>query len=365
MASSPKPFSGRVHAANNFDALRLAAALMVLVGHAYVLSGRSPAEPLAAHTGVGGLGELGVSVFFVISGFLVTMSFERAGSAAAYLANRVLRIAPGLAVSLALTAWALGPLVTNLAASEYFARPQTWLYVARNALLYPVTYLLPGVFERNPYPAAVNGSLWTLRLEFTFYLLPPLLARLGWLGRSGLATVAAAAAAAYLVLAAAGHPAVLLIAARNFWLFAAGAALYVWRDSPFLKRPFWPGLALAAFAVSLPLRAVTPFVAPLALPLLVAAFALRPLPGLRSVSRAGDLSYGVYIYAFPVQQALMQALGPERLGTAAFVGLTLAAVLPLAALSWRFVERPALGLKPRVADWLARRPSPLRAAEPV
>jgi len=367
MAPSPQR-SARDRAANNFDALRLGAALMVLAGHAYVLSGRAAAEPLAAWTGIGGLGELGVSIFFVISGFLVTMSCERSASTAAYLAKRVLRIAPGLAVSLALTAWLLGPLVTSLAPADYFGRPQTWLYVVRNLLLYPVTYLLPGVFEHNPYPGAVNGSLWTLRLEFTFYLVLPVLARAGRLDRRGLTALAAVAAVAYLVLAAVGHPPVLLIAARNFWLFAAGAALYAWRGAPALARPLWPALALVAFVASLPFRPATPLVAPLALPLLVTALALRPLPVLRSTPRLGDLSYGVYIYAFPVQQALMQVLGPDRLGVPAFVGLTLAAVLPIAALSWRLVERPALGLKPVVAEWLGGRtapPAPLRAVEPL
>jgi peptidoglycan/LPS O-acetylase OafA/YrhL len=371
MADAPR--SSRVHERNNFDAFRLAAAVMVLAGHAFVLSGRGAEEPLIAHTAIGGLGELGVSIFFVISGFLVTMSFQRLGSTAAYLANRVLRIVPGLVVALALTAFVLGPLVTSLPAEAYLARPQTWLYVARNALLYPVTYALPGVFETNPYPGAVNGSLWTLRLEFTFYLVLPLMAWAGGLNRRGLALLAGAAGLAYLAVLslpalALEAPAVLVIAARNFWLFAAGAALFAWRDSPLLARPAPWLAATALFLAVLPFRTATPYLAPLALPLAVVGAALRPVAGVRSASRFGDFSYGIYIYAFPVQQALMHALGPERLGVAAFAALTFACVLPLAALSWWAVERPALSLKRLVAAKLApgprRPPAPLQAVEP-
>ena len=337
----------RAHERNNFDALRILAALMVVFGHAFILSGRGADEPLAAHTGIGGFGELGVSIFFVVSGFLVTMSYERLGDVRAFLANRVLRILPGLALAVALTAWALGPLVSSLPPGDYFSRLQTWLYPLRNLLLYPVAYRLPGVFAHNPYPDAVNGSLWTLRLEFSFYLAIPALARCGQLNRRGLGAAALAAAAAYLACLGLGQhaPPVALIATRNLYLFAAGAALFAWRDQAALRGPGLMLAAAALFAASLPFKAVTPYVAPMVLPLLVVGLALRPVRGAAAAARFGDLSYGVYIYAFPVQQALMAFVGPQRLGMAAFLGLTLLAVLPLAALSWWLVERPALGLK--------------------
>ena len=357
-------------ARNNFDALRLLAALMVVVGHAYVLSGRADAEPLAAHTGLGGFGEFGVSIFFVISGFLVTGSFERLGNARAYLANRCLRILPGLAVVLLATALVLGPLATSLPLGDYVSRPQTALYVVRNLLLYPVTYVLPGVFEHNPYPVAVNGSLWTLRLEFSFYLVIPLLAWRGLLSRRVLAGLAGACALAYwLVLspAASQLPPAALIAARNFYLFAAGAALFAWRDHPIVRHPAPWLVALALLLALAPFKAATPYGAPVVLPLVVIGAALRPVRGLASAARFGDLSYGIYIYAFPVQQALMHWMGPSRLGIAAFIAATLACSVPLAAASWWGVERPALGLKrlarAKLAAGAAPRLVPVEAPE--
>ncbi|HTK33664.1 MAG TPA: acyltransferase [Caulobacteraceae bacterium] len=349
------------HERNNFDALRILAALMVVFGHAYILSGRGAAEPLAAFTGIGGFGELGVSIFFVVSGFLVTMSHQRLGDVRAFMVNRGLRILPGLAAAVVLTALVLGPLVSTLAPADYFSRPQTWLYPLRNVLLYPVDYLLPGVFAHNPYPDAVNGSLWTLRLEFSFYLTIPLLAWCGLLTRTGLRAVAAAAAAAYLAVVALGPahaPVMALIATRNFYLFAAGAALFMWRGHPALRSPGVLSLAGLLFVAALPFKPVTAYVAPIVLPLVVAGLALRPVRGVSAAARFGDLSYGVYIYAFPVQQAWMALLGPQRLDVAGFLGVTLACVLPLAALSWWLVERPALGLKAVVHARLAQNKAP-------
>ena len=345
------------HRRNNFDALRMAAALMVLFSHSYVLSGREAAEFLARHTGLDGFGGLGVSIFFVISGFLVTASFDRSGNAPAYFAFRLLRILPALAVATTLTALALGPAVTSLPTAAYLSDPAVWLYVLRNVLLYPVTYLLPGVFADNPYPHAVNGSLWTLRLEFTCYLLIPLLDWRRLLRPGVVAALSVLLAGAYLAMTWIGPeraPPMALLGARFGFLFLAGAALYYRREAAWLRRWPVPALAAAAFLVSAPFEPAAMLVTPLALPILVIAFALRPLPGVSSLSRYGDFSYGVYIYAFPVQQLWMQLLGPERLGVWAFTGLTLLCVLPLAAASWVLVEKPALDLKGRVRARLAR-----------
>lgn len=335
------------HRDNNFDALRLAAALMVVAGHAYVLSGRADAEPLVRFTGIGGFGELGVSIFFVLSGFLVASSWLRLARLPAFLLNRCLRILPGLAVATLLTALVLGPAVTALDPAAYFSRPQTWLYPLRNVLLYPVTYALPGVFEANPYPGVANGSLWTLRLEFSLYLVLPLLAAVRLLNRRGLAAAALVALAAYGVVLVLGPrlPPIALIGARNGYLFLAGAALFVWRDALRPDRLALLGSCAILFGLGAAFDRTAPFVAVPLLPLLTVGLGLHAVRGVSGAPRFGDLSYGIYIYAFPVQQALVQAFGPARLSVGAFFGLTVVAVAPLAAASWWLVERPALRLK--------------------
>jgi peptidoglycan/LPS O-acetylase OafA/YrhL len=297
----------------SFDLMRLIAALLVVVSHTFPLSG----QPAFRITGVEDLGALGVSIFFVISGFLVTGSYLR--DPKTYLVKRLLRIEPGLIASLVVTVVALG-FLTTAPAAEYW--PKAALYVLRNALLYPATYELPGLFQTVPTAGVVNGVLWTLRLEFSFYLvLWAVRGRLPWL-------VALAAGCALLWLAlsftrpdwAAEHATrIAFLLGRNGFLFFAGAALQVSR----LRVPFWLG---AGSAVAFP------FVGAAALPAAVIGLA-RPgkLPA--------DLSYGIYIYAFPVQQALA-AWGQLNLATAVL------AVLPFAVASWFLVEKPALTLKP-------------------
>lgn len=332
-------------ASNNFDLLRLAAALLVIFHHGFVLTGRAP--PRLA--GIDDLGGLGVGVFFVISGYLVTASFERSAGVGDYLAKRALRIAPALIVVLLLTALVLGPLVTTLSPGAYLARPEPWLYVVRNALLYPVAYALPGVFEHNPFPGAVNGSLWSLRLEFTCYLGIAALGAGRLLTRPVTAGLAVAAGVVFLVIervlpgGASGEALRLIdLAARNGFLFLGGAWLHLRGRAP----RAWEVAASAALLAT-PLWL-------LGLPAIVVAIGRLPGPRLPA-----DVSYGLYIYAFPIQQTL------AWLGVLSFPAAVLA-VLPFAIASWYGVERPALGLKQRLARGVgaALAPSALMRSSP-
>lgn len=297
----------------SFDLMRLAAALLVVVSHTFPLAG----QPALAIRGVEDLGALGVSIFFVISGYLVAASYER--DPKTYLLKRILRIEPALIVSLVVTVLLLAPF-TAAPAGEYWL--QAGLYVLRNALLYPTTYELPGVFADAPLAGVVNGALWTLRLEFTFYL--ALMAI-----RADHRIVLALAAVCLIAWLAVSFAAptwadtqwsrIAALGARNGFLFFAGAGLWLWRA----EIPWWAGL-LAAVAF--------PFVGVVALPIAVLGLA-RPgkLPA--------DLSYGVYIYAFPLQQ-LLATYGQLNVLTAILV------VLPFATASWFLVERPMMELKP-------------------
>ncbi len=307
---------------NSFDWLRLLAAGMVIFHHLYPLSGRAPPAFFAADYGA-----LGVGVFFVISGYLVSGSLQRSASIGDYLKKRLLRIEPGLIVSLLVTALVFGAFATTLPLRAYFASPQVWLYVARNTLLYPVDYALPGVFATNPFPAVVNGSLWTLRLEFSCYLALAGLAavrllRPGVVG--GLLIVAAAALIALKLIwpPEAGWLRLADVAVLNGYLFLGGVWLHL-REG---RSPWW-ALAAALLLLATPLWA-------LGLPLVVLTLARTPAP-----RAPADLSYGLYIYAFPIQQ-MLAAHGALSLWA------SLALTLPFAAASWFLVEKPALRFKP-------------------
>lgn len=307
---------------NSFDWLRLLAAGVVIYHHLFPLSGRAPAAFFATDYGA-----LGVGVFFVISGYLVCGSLRRSATIGDYLKKRLLRIEPGLIVSLLVTALVFGAFATTLPLKAYFASPQVWLHVARNALLYPVDYALPGVFAANPFPAVVNGSLWTLRLEFSGYLILAGLAAFKLLrpGVVGVLAVLAGAALAALHLiwpAQAGWLRLADVAVLNGYLFLAG----VWLNLRGAPLPWW------TLVVGVPLLA-TPLWA-LGLPAVVLAAGRLPAPKLPA-----DISYGLYIYAFPLQQ-ILAAHGVLTLWA------SLAVTAPFAMASWFLVEKPALRLKP-------------------
>ena len=297
----------------SFDLLRLIAAAMVVFSHCFPLAGK----PAVTLWGVEDFGALGVSIFFVISGYLVCGSYQR--DPKTYLWKRLLRIEPALIASLIVTVAALA-FLTTAPQAEYW--PAAASYVLRNALLYPATYELPGLFQGNPVPGVVNGVLWTLRLEFTFYLaLMVIRARLSFVLAAAIvcATLYVIVGAAVPDWADARWSRVAFLVGRNGFLFFAGAALWL------LKPRIAAWLAATSWAAF-------PLAGPLALPTAVIGLA-RPgkLPA--------DLSYGLYIYAFPVQQVLA-AYGQLSVFTA------FACVLPLAAFSWFLVEKPAHRLKP-------------------
>ena len=327
---------------NNFDALRLVAAASVIFSHSFLIAeGTEKHEPLIVLTGRQSiLGLAGVFVFFAISGFLVTESFESSGSPLRYLAKRALRIFPGLFAALLVSAFVIGPLVTTLPLDAYFGDPRIYGYVVGNTLLNLSIHELPGtLFVNNPVGLEVNGSLWTLRYEFMMYLMVMLLGSLRLL-RPGVLIGLLALGLACLRWQALGF------LGTWGWLlgfFAIGMVLYRLRDT----RIFDGRIALAALAglvLSIPLRQFIELF-PLFGGYLAIYLALdRRLPILPA-TRFGDLSYGLYIYGWPVEALVMHASG----GKASWWQLFLVS-LPLAALaaflSWRFVEEPMLRLKP-------------------
>ncbi len=345
---------------NNFHLLRLIAASAVLFSHSYPLStGDHHAEPLRAAFGCT-FGSIAVDLFFVISGMLVTMSLVRRSSGMDFAKARFFRIWPALTVAVLLSILVLGPALTSVPLSTYFTSRDTAKYLVFNLILLKgVAYVLPGVFATNPWPDAVNGSLWTLTYEIKCYLALLgtwlLLRRLG-----GVARLDRVIAALWIVLFAwfawsLRTTSVEDAPARLWLMFCSGAALYLWREHIVLSA--WGLLALAA-VVALSAGHVLPFGVAYAVMLPYAMLCAAYLPSGRILeyNRLGDYSYGVYIYAFPVQQCAMH-LWPA-FGPIALFGVAMAVTLALAVLSWHVVEQPAT----RLARPKARRAIALSSA---
>jgi peptidoglycan/LPS O-acetylase OafA/YrhL len=328
---------------NNFDALRLLAAGSVIFSHAFLIAeGTQKRELLIRATGNQAvLGLAGVFVFFAISGFLVTQSFETTGSPLHFLMKRALRIFPALLVVTLLSAFVLGPLVTSLPLHAYLSRPGPYRYVLYNTLLDQRVHTLPGVlFVRNPVGLEINGPLWSLNCEFAMYVLVMAL---------GLLRLLRLPVALFLLavgMACLHFPAVKAVLGGWGWtlgFFAAGMVLYKLRDTRIFDGRV-ALLALVGLVASAKLGGFILFF-PLTGCYLALWLALNPrLPPLPA-TRFGDLSYGLYITGWPVEEAAMWLSGGRLAWWQLFL-IALPAAGSLAFLSWHLVESRALRLKP-------------------
>jgi peptidoglycan/LPS O-acetylase OafA/YrhL len=327
---------------NNFDLLRLFFAASVLIWHAYDLS-KQPALQ-----GVSRLfsAEFGVKAFFVVSGYLVAMSFENSSTVWQYAAKRLRRVYPAYFTVAVLCAVA-GLAGSALPAAEYLSSDVVRYLAANLVFLNFLAPTLPGVFTANPL-SEVNGALWTLKIEVMFYAFVPILVwacrRLGT-ARAGVSI--RAFASVYLALMQGSD--------RPLWaqlqrqlpgqltFFLAGAALYLYRE---WAARHWPGLVAGALALYLlqwlvasPMAAAA--IEPLWLAITV-VYTAYGLPYLGNFARYGDFSYGVYILHFPVIQAVVATGYFARNPWTAFA-LCAAVTLLLAFLCWHLVEKPFLG----------------------
>lgn len=337
------------HDDNRFDVLRLLAAWLVLFSHCFPLGGHPGGEPLMATLGLDTLGGVGVGIFFVLSGYLVTLSLQRSANLAAFARRRALRIYPGLVVICLLCVGVLGPLLTTLAAPAYWRDAATWRYLAGNASAWNIHYALPGVFAGNPHPGAVNGSLWSLPYELTCYGVLVLASLLPGSLRRKVTLLAGGLVAMLLVrpLFAPQGDFVTVLGLDYFHgklglLFALGAVVACWRTP--IRRVLWPSVLLLVAAAVLPSGVLRLLCYVLGLALLTLWLALYGLWLPRIPARMGDWSYGAYLYGFPVQQVLAHFRWHE----ASFFGFVLASTVltaALAALSWHLVEKPALRWK--------------------
>ena len=353
---------------NNFTLIRMLAATGVLVSHAFPMAlGEGTPEPFELATGYT-LGWVCVAIFFAISGFLIARSFDRTARIEDWFSARVMRLFPGLIVVSILTLAIYGPVFTTLSLGEYFASPRTWTYVPRNVTLVSLQYDLPGVFADHPVPRAINGSLWTLVHEVACYV-GVLLA--GVLGALRSKKVFAVLCAIYFIaFAITALPAVAdslpykLAAFRKLsFPFLLGTMFYVWSDR--LRLDWVSALALAAATVLLHGTVLFEifFVTAIAYGTFVLAY--RPGGWLRRYNDLGDYSYGMYVFAFPVQQAAIELAGPMSPLTNMVMALPV--TLLLAVLSWYIVEQPSLTRRHHLARLLGRlrRDSPEVASEKV
>jgi peptidoglycan/LPS O-acetylase OafA/YrhL len=336
---------------NSFGVIRLLLAATVVISHAYMMHAGTPAaDPVLQFTGYTS-GQHAVQGFFVLSGLMVASSFAQSRGLIDFVSARVLRIFPGLIVCVLLTAFVLGPLVSTLAPGSYFSSETLWRYIGLTLSLKTGSAPLPGVFENVPMANIVNLSLWTLKFEVVCYALLGLCGTLAilspWPRQARLAL--AGCVAAFVLWR---HPGLIesnifIDSVRYFTLFfGTGVLAYAAREH-FVINGYVLGSLAAIFAASIGSPA-TEFAAAALLAygmIWLATFSFGPLG--QSTSRH-DLSYGTYIYGVPVSQTLLYFW--PSIGITALIVLSFLIVVPLAAMSWLWVERPAIRLRPALRD---------------
>lgn len=322
--------------------LRLVAAVFVLYGHAYPLTGHVPPHIFGA-----GPETLGVRAFFAISGFLIATSWLRDPHPIRFALKRVRRIMPALALVVLTCALVAGPLLSPLPFAAYYGHEQTLTYLGN--IGFRLSYVLPAVFAENTYPHAVNGSLWSLPVEAALYVILPFLLLLPL--RMVLVAVACVATIAGYLWRISAVPSPIVIYGSDILasllvipFFLAGAFISVARLERYLD---WRlGLATLALlgnftASTLPSEAVT-------VPLFtyaVLSIGMSSWPCVSQIGRIGDLSYGVYLWGFPVQQTVSAIQGRHGNALDNFV-FALPITLLLGFLSWHLLEKHCLRRAP-------------------
>lgn len=326
---------------NQFNFLRIFAAFLVFFGHGYILHGLTPTTVLS-HA-------LGVYIFFAISGYLISMSWDRDPSLYRFFIKRTIRIFPALIVCILLSVIILGPILTTLPIKDYFFNTATLIYM-KNIFLH-ISYYLPGVFEHNPVANAVNGSLWSLPVEFMMYIL---VAIIGSTIRKYYIK--------YIILILF----ILFLFVTKYWALETQdiiifygmdlktiiyIGVYFWAGAFLYHFNFKKYFSFETFVISVLLLIfvfqwgnIYSWLSYFLIPFMVLSFGFSTSKYLKIFDKA-DYSYGLYIYAFPVQQTFVYIYPSGSI----YIHLLLAFIITmiLATFSWHFIEKPSLKFKPK------------------
>ncbi|MGE9763929.1 acyltransferase family protein [Pseudomonas sp. PDM20] len=320
---------------NNFDFVRIVAAGLVLYSHMFGVFGLYEPAPFYYFS----YGGVGVLIFFSISGYLVSQSWQRDPHIVGFLTKRILRIFPGLIAASLLMALIVGPLATSLPLRDYFTNKDVWWFIPLTSTLqFPDK--LPGVFDGQHY-TNINTSLWTIPVEFKWYILTAMLGLAGALRFKKVLLV--------MLVFMVGYQAIINgLEKRNFLLefgffFLSGILLNVYSET-IKKHGGLVSAVCVASGIALWQVGQEYLAAVVSIPLITIAVGTASTPFFNKFGRFGDLSYGFYIYAFPVQQLVVHFLN-GKIGVYSALALSAAITLTIAFFSWHLVEKPAMRLK--------------------
>ena len=326
---------------NNFNFLRLFAAFLVIFSHYFDVTGNENSEPiyklLHGKTAASGIG---LSMFFFISGYFITQSAYATNNTLRFLQKRIARIYPALFVVVLLTAFVIGPLFTNLTLTKYFTDTDTWQYLYTLTGL-KIRHILPGVFTQSDFFVhGVNASLWTISLEIGLYLSLALFYSISFLRKHIIALSAVLVLTCFILTTLKADVDFFYIKYLNLCgIFYLGSFVSAASASLSKKQ-----LAIVFFSLSLTflvlfiLKFKTDFLLFLVIGFCTYFVGFSSLIKIRLTT---DISYGTYLFAFPIQQIIFQL---TNFNTSIFLQLTLTLLLtiPIAMTSWYFIEKPSI-----------------------
>jgi peptidoglycan/LPS O-acetylase OafA/YrhL len=333
---------------NNFDFLRFLFALLVVISHSYPLSGSNESSQWIYRITEGQivLAQIGLSGFFIISGYFIFQSLERSKNLLDYFKKRFLRLFPALSVVLILSIL-LSPFVYN-GTEPFLKNKEVYTYVPYNLSLYVFQSSIKGIFDSNAYHA-INGSLWTIRYEFSLYIALSslfffithkrlvssllfvfftvfILFYFFGLNRFGSSTLF-------------GLQGLHVLNLGTFFIGGSLMASLGFENIKYKRLIFC--ISVLIFVISLYFKFYD-LVKHLVFPIVVLCIGFIPLPFISTFGRLGDASYGVYIYSFPIQQTLMFFY---KMNTYTLMCTSIALSIGFGYLSWHLIEKRALRFK--------------------
>ncbi len=350
---------------NNIGTLHLIAAVLVIFGHHYAISGLPAAFLLGSPFHV-----IGVRIIFLISGYLITKSAWTLKGyplrrLPIYLLKRFGRIYPELIGCLLITTFVIGPLFTDFTVIDYFAEwKMLWHYILSNLRLY-IAYTLPGMFFNNPYPYAVNGSLWTMPIEAALYLLVFLISmfqknrRKIYTGITFLVVMFSLLRFAFFPYASKIVYGTDLFQALNIVpFFLIGGMAYLYHIQKYLNLQLAAILLFAMGSISFSSMVVTESICIILLSYFIVSLMLAPEQRLKVKWLRSEYAYGMYLWGFVSQQCIMQKFSVKSPHPLVFWGTFLLSILCtyfMAALSHHIIYMPINKLNKNMIVWLSTR----------
>ncbi|HFV9294932.1 TPA: acyltransferase family protein [Serratia fonticola] len=335
---------------NNLDLIRILCAYFVIYSHAFVISpdiGQNDILYKLTLLSYVSFGGVAVKTFFLISGLLVTNSILSNGKIFNYIGSRFFRVYPAYAATIIITALLICPWLSTLSFIDYFSSKDVWLYVLRTIKL-DVQYTLPGVFEKNSINA-VNGSLWTIPMEIKayFYLLIIYVFSLifGPYKKLFIALISLAILVEPftpfkgILISKSDDPSIYLL----YPFFSAGCLLAILKSRVATNAI----LALAIIAIFAYLL-IDDSASKTALFYVFSSMSLlfiSSIKFIRMIKIESDISYGIYLWAFPTQQAIASLFTASP-----YTNILLSVIISsiLAYISFKFIENPAMKFNKRI-----------------